>query len=70
MVLGTGEVTTARWYEILLYAGGGVRRPIDDFNRWCPLSSSMNVRSIFLVAGYDEVKTMGSTSVKAFMVRT
>jgi hypothetical protein len=30
----------------------------------------MNVRSIFLVAGYDEVKTMGSTSVKAFMVRT
>jgi hypothetical protein len=30
MLLGTGVLRTARCYEILLYAGGGVQRPISD----------------------------------------
>jgi hypothetical protein len=63
MVLGMVEVTTAWWYEIVLYGGNGVGRPIGDFNRWCPSSSFMNMCSIFSVARYGKVKTVGSTSI-------
>jgi hypothetical protein len=66
MVLGTGVLMTARCYEILLYTDGGVHRPICDWNRWRPSSSSMNALSLCSVSGCGEVKTEGSRSVKNF----
>jgi hypothetical protein len=61
---------TARCYEILLYTGGGVQRPISDWNRWWPSSSSMNAPSISLVCSCGEMKTEDSGSVEDFMLRT
>jgi hypothetical protein len=69
-VLGMGALTTAQCYEIVLYAGGGVYRPIRDWDRWCPSSSSMNAPSLCLVSRCGEVKTEGSGSVENFTLGT
>jgi hypothetical protein len=44
IVVGTGEVSIAWWYEFVLYGGGGVGRPFGAFTRWRHFSWPMNAR--------------------------
>jgi hypothetical protein len=71
IVVGTGEVRIDWWYEFVLYGGGGVGVSIRCFH---PMASFQLAHecacSIFSVAGYGVVMSMGSTSVKAIVVRS